>query len=421
MPSLIPRQRRALPYLVAAASVVCSACDTSTSGPGSAVATDTTEQSSPTAAASGTSELVARALSIGAHGALTSNVLRERREYLVYTPPSYADPESRFPVLYLLDAEAHFHHVTGIVAFLAEIGHIPPMIVVGVVNTERTRDLTPSREAHLPTSGGADSFVRFLETELIPAIDARYRTYPYRILVGHSFGGLLATHVLVEHPQLFDAYVAASPSLDWGEGLVLRRAREHWRGGHRLDRFFYFSLGDEPEAITLSNEEFAAFLDTDAPSGLVWSFEHMPSEDHGGTPHRTVYDGLCELFADLRLPGDLRLRAAVEAHYRALSERFRFPLQPSETSLTDLGYRLLSENQDLQAVAIFSLLVDTYRESPNAYDSYGEALEKIGELERALESYELAVERATAQDHQLLELFIGNRDRLRNRLSDSVR
>jgi hypothetical protein len=406
---------------VASALVVISACKITAPGPGATVAPGGAERSSKTAALPEVTELLARALSIGAHGAIDSKLLGERREYLVYTPPSYVDPESKFPVLYLLDAEAHFHHVTGIVAFLADIGRIPPMIVVGVVNTERTRDLTPSRETHLATSGGAESFVRFLETELIPAIDARYRTHPYRILVGHSFGGLFATHVLVEHPQLFDAYVAASPSLDWGQGLIVRRARERWKGGQRLDGFLYFSLGDEPKEITQSNEELAAFLGTRAPSGLVWAFEHMRGEGHLGTAHRTVYEGLNELFKDLRLPGDLRLPAAVEAHYRALSERFRFPLRPSETSLTNLGYRLLSEDQHHQAVGIFRLLVDTYPDSPNAQDSLGEALEKIGEPEGALESYELAVERATAQGHQLLELFVRNRDRLRDELSKSPR
>jgi tetratricopeptide (TPR) repeat protein len=146
----------------------------------------------------------------------------------------------------------------------------------------------------------------------------------------------------------------------------------------------------------------------------------MRDEDHGSTPHRTVYEGFNELFADLRLPGDLRDRAAIEAHYRALSERFRFPLRPSESSLTELGYELLGENQDHQSVGVFRLLVDTYPESANAYDSLGEALEKIGEPEQALENYELAVERATAQEHQLLELFVRNRDRLRDQLSEST-
>jgi len=420
MSNPIPHRRGTLACLVTSVVVVTSACQTSTPVPGATDSPDGAQRDPSTAASPEMSDLLARALSIGEYGALDSKVLGERREYLVYTPPSHSDPETRFPVLYLLDGEAHFHHLSGIVAFLADIGRIPPMIVVGVVNTRRTRDLTPSPVARLPTSGGADAFARFLETELIPTVDARYRTHPYRILVGHSFGGLLATHVLVEHPRLFDAYVAASPSLDWDDGLILRHARERWADGRPLDRFLYVSVGDESEGILRSSEEFAAFLGTGAPSGLVWSFAHMRGEDHGSTPHRTVYDGLNELFADLRLPDGLRDRAAVEAHYRALSERFRFPMHPSELSLTELGYRLLGENRDDQAVGIFRLLADTYPESPNAHDSLGEALERSGEAERALEQYELAVELADAQRHQLLAIFVRNRDRLRDGPSTSA-
>lgn len=75
-----------------------------------------------------------------------------------------------------------------------------------------------------PTSGQADRFLDFLEKELIPHIDRNYRTYPHRIIAGWSFGGLLATHALIHRPEIFDAYLAISPSLWWDEELLLAEA-----------------------------------------------------------------------------------------------------------------------------------------------------------------------------------------------------
>ena len=119
----------------------------------------------------------------------------------------------------------------------------PEMIVVAVRNTDRTRDLTPSPftpdppedgegedgdegdgENPMPTAGGAGAFLDFFERELFPFVEERYRTQPYRIVIGHSFGGLFAVHALVHRPAAFDAYVAISPSLWWANGVVVDRA-----------------------------------------------------------------------------------------------------------------------------------------------------------------------------------------------------
>lgn len=148
----------------------------------------------------------ANAVHIGTVDSIWSATLNEERPYLVYTPPSYADTTNtpqHYPVLYLLDGDAHFHSVSGLVQILATGVNgtfvIPELIVVAIPNTNRTRDLTPTHAttafdgtttSAFDSSGGNGAFFRFLRTELIPRIDASYRTMPYRVLVGHSFGGI---------------------------------------------------------------------------------------------------------------------------------------------------------------------------------------------------------------------------------------
>src|SRR5215213_2135669 len=80
-----------------------------------------------------------------------SRVLGEERVIFVRTPPGYARGGERFPVLYLTDGDAHIQQAGATVAFLAGNARMPEMIVVGITNTDRTRDLTPTHVEHLPT------------------------------------------------------------------------------------------------------------------------------------------------------------------------------------------------------------------------------------------------------------------------------
>jgi predicted alpha/beta superfamily hydrolase len=123
-------------------------------------------------------------------------------------------------VLYLLDGESNFEFTAAIIHFLAENERIPGMIVVGIDSgdrSQRTHDLTAPSQVEIerrfsPGNGGADVFLAFIDSELVPYVEKNYRTRPYRILVGHSFGGLFAIHTLATRPMLFNAYIAIDPT-----------------------------------------------------------------------------------------------------------------------------------------------------------------------------------------------------------------
>jgi uncharacterized protein len=157
-------------------------------------------------------------ISAGERLTFPSKVLGEERTVLVSLPQSYAHSVRRYPVLYLTDAQWHFDHTRSTAAFLARNGLIPEIIVVGVTNIDRTRDLYATRADFkqngrtipFPTSGNADHFLEFIEKELIPWTEASYRTTPLRMLAGHSAGGNFALHAMCVKPQLFQVVIAAS-------------------------------------------------------------------------------------------------------------------------------------------------------------------------------------------------------------------
>ncbi len=182
-----------------------------------------------------------------------SNVLNEDRIIFVRTPRGYDQGNDKFPVLYLTDGPAHINEIGSTIDFLVNNNRMPPLIVVGIANTDRTRDLTPTRsdeknpggDLTYPTSGGADHFLDFIQTELMPEIEKRYRVASYKIFAGHSFGGLLAIHILTTRPDMFQAYIAVSPSLQWDNQRILHQAQEFFAAHNELDKTFFFSLGNE--------------------------------------------------------------------------------------------------------------------------------------------------------------------------------
>ena len=154
----------------------------------------------------------------------------------------------------MTDGDAHLGHTSATIEFLSRNGRMPEMIVVAITNTDRTRDLTPTNasmprrdgtEMNFPTSGGSDKFLKFIETELIPKIEKDYRTQPYRVFAGHSFGGLFAIHSFLTRPEIFNAYIAVSPSMQWDNHLLSRKAEEFFKDRKELNRTLFLTLANE--------------------------------------------------------------------------------------------------------------------------------------------------------------------------------
>jgi len=351
---------------------------------------------------------------IGERMVLRSQVLGEARTLLIYRPPPER-PDSRYPVVYLLDGEAHFHHVTGLVQFLMQTGRMPRVIVVGVANVDRTRDFTPTHVSEADTSGGADRFLVFLAKELIPAVEAAYPTARYRVLIGHSLGGLFAIHALNQMPDLFDATIGISPSLAWVGDPIRQRTESVLATRPAFDRVLYFAVGKEPDDMTGSNRAYARMLTARAPRGFRWLFEEMPAEDHGSIVHRAVYRGLEHVFAGWGPPAAPASLAEVEAHYAALSARFRMTVVVPEDALNALGYRLLAAGQVDQGVAALRRNSELHPESANVHDSLGEALERKGDLAGAVKSHEMAVKNAALNGDPRLQTYKDRLDRAREK------
>ena len=357
---------------------------------------------------------------------LHSNVLNEDRVIWIRTPHGYDQGKDAYPVLYLTDGPAHINEVGSIIDFLVDHDRMPPLIVVGIANTDRTRDLTPSHSDEkdasgketAPTSGGGDHFIDFIQTELMPEIEKRYRTANYRIFAGHSLGGLMAIHILVSRPDMFQAYIAVSPSLWWDHQRTLHDAQEFFAAHSELNKTLFVSLGNEDKGMSDPLDEFQKMLTAKTPKDFHWSAERYHDEDHGSTTMRAHYDGVRAVFADWRMPHDptdgmpVGGLEGLENHYRELSARYGYQVPMPESALNNYGYGLMGKKKFDEAIAVLKRNVELYPNSANVYDSLGEGYENAGKLDAATQQFQKAIEVGTKTNDPNLESYKGHLKRV---------
>src|ERR1700694_1678946 len=294
---------------------------------------------------------------------IKSSGMGEDRVILVRTPPGYDANKISYPVLYMTDGDAHMAHTSSTIEFLARNGRISELIVVGIPNTDRTRDLTPTKAtpnaAQFPTAGGADKFLKFIETELIPEIEKRYRVEPYRILAGHSLGGLFVIHTMITRPELFKSYVAVSPSLQWSDQATLKRAEEFLKGRKELNATLFTSLGNETGGIGDAFVLFKEVLAKNTIKGFEWEAQQLADEDHGSVVLRSHYFGLRKVYDGWQMPRDPTTGAVAgglkgaEEHYQKLGQKFGYSIPVPENLVNQIGYQFLQSGNSDEAIATF--------------------------------------------------------------------
>jgi hypothetical protein len=363
---------------------------------------------------------------------INSNILNEKRDFLIYCPHDYDQEIEKYPVLYLLDAEYQFHYTTGIIAFLSEIGHIPEMIVVGITNTDRNRDLTPepgeAQRRRFPTSGGAELFLKFLHHELIPYIESHYRVQPFKILMGWSLGGLFSIHAMLSQPEIFNAYIAMSPSLYWNDQIEISNAEKLLSKLTSFNKSLFMTIGNERDEMVNSSKGFSEVLEKYALPDFSWKYEPMFEETHSSIKLKSIYKGLEFIFSDLRLVENIN-DTSFDDYYQRLTIKYGYNIKLSQDflfgsytsfwqnkkfedavevieyfanehseSFSNLAPRFVRTANELMdnkmyvcAIKLYELIIGANDRSFGAYKGLGNAYYAFGKKEAALETYKRAL------------------------------
>lgn len=327
-----------------------------------------------------------------------SKSLSEWRRVMVRLPESYGRSTQTYPVIYLLDGEAHADLTAETVAFLARTSQMPEAIVVGIPNDTLTRshNLTPPSsvaDEMKDAEGGASEFLSFIVDEVAPWIEQRYRTETFRILIGHSYGGLFAMHTLLTRPEAFNAYLALDPSLWFDRQSFVTSVPAALR---KLPpgRFRYlYTAGIVPNQAL---KTFDANLAANPPANVVLRTRPPRTfEDHNSMVHLAIYDGLEQLFAGW-LFNDVLTAAtqsgqdpfdAIQAHYQALHGKYGLRIKLSQKAYLWGGYQFIPTAQEpnrnpARAVQILSEMGEIYRDQK--YLNLPAALAAAGRDDEAL-------------------------------------
>lgn len=333
---------------------------------------------------------------IGKTEQLTSKILGEKRTIYVHVPRGGAS--EKYPVLYLLDGGGFFPPAVSILQMDGKF--LPKMIIVGIsTHAHRNRDLTPSSYKDVPNSGGGKRFTQFMEKELIPYIDGKYPTRPYRTLLGYSLGGLLAVNTLVNYPHLFNNYIVIDPSLRRDKALAKKTQKYLKTKGKFSGKSLFLAIANTVQEIkgldTSNVMQDRSFLSRHMRAGLAlgktatqqnkseltFTWKYYPNDDHYSIPYSAIYDGLRSIFAWYKM--DVNKWAAIKSpktsvkdiltifnnYYAGLSEQFGYQVLPEESYLNSLGYRCLQMKWLQRAKAFFQMAIKLYPKSANVYDS----------------------------------------------------
>ena len=357
---------------------------------------------------------------IGVTDSVQSNILGENRKIWIHVPGGNADSKERFPVVYVLDGEGHFSSVVGMIQQLSTINGntmCPKMMVVGIPNTDRTRDLTPTHiDADPPfmdstfskTSGGGENFIAFIEKELMPHIEKKYPVASYKMLIGHSFGGLAVMQTFVHHNDLFNSYICIDPSMWWDKEKLLKQTQKVLMEKKFEGKSLYLGIANTLEdgmdikkvQKDTSQEtkhirsilKLQAAFEKNKNNGLNYQGKYYPEDTHGSVPLITEYDALRHFFDFFPLKLGMKdftdstgiLATKYQNHYARLSKKMGYQIKPDEGEINYMGYDFLGRKKYKTARNLFKLNVENYPESFNVYDSYGDYFIAMGDTANAI-------------------------------------
>ena len=321
---------------------------------------------------------------------IVSAKIGETREFWVSLPDGYAESAEKYPVLYMMDADFNFSSgIIGGIRMAALQGLMPEFIVVGIKNTDRSKDIFPEEITYGDGSKGggrANQYLDFIREELIPHIEKTYRTEKFRVLFGTSNTGFTAVYALFRNPDMADATITASATLSIPS---FRAKRDEWvsnfKGGKRR-LISVMGENDLPTVLSL-NGALKEAIDTLAPPDLTSRFVVIGNGGH--VPVDSLRQGLSALFEGWAIGASLKESNFDEIRKQADQrvEKFGVPGKLPEDDLSALGRSLLGEKKSAKALEVLQYCADLYPRSADARVALGDAYRQSGQTAKARACY----------------------------------
>jgi len=382
--------------------------------------------------------------SIGEVHSLYSDILEENREIIVHLPSGFWGMDENlnsYPVTFVLDGESQFLNTVSAIDYLssAPLGNdaMPRTIVVGIPNTNRNRDLTPTKgvmgrdSTMLDITGGGPKFLEFIVKELTPYIDSLYPTSTHRTIIGHSLGGLIAFDALLKERNHFNNYLVLDPALDYDNGSYYNEV---------LDSLNTANLNEENLFIARANTLMTFLNNKDIPEdtsdivkltqanqnlenaaansewNLNYTYKFFPNENHFSIPYPAIYEAMKYFYsfypfreiANYYHPtyqNKTDLVARLKVHYQAISDKMGYKIQPMEGYLNSWAFGMVHFQRLDLAVQMFDYNIEIHPNKATVYNSKGYFLMGQGRKKEAILMFEKSLK--LREDEGIREVMEG--------------
>jgi uncharacterized protein len=324
---------------------------------------------------------------IGKYKEFESKVLGGKVNYLEHLPADYENSNKEYPVIFMMNGQIipAFANASATLDNLSG-DRIPEMILIGISNEGVAGNYWSCPNDSGFVRGG-ERFHHFLEDELIPEIRKNYRTNDFKILAGQSNTGLYVLYNFLLYPDLFNAYIAASPMLNWCTDFFINKTKSFLKDNPGLNKKLYISYGDLDYVEVLSHiKDYEGLLQA-FPANLKWKMEMV--ENTGHVPSITLNNALLFFFSGITLTNDIKKYSVPEmiSYYDKLSGEYGFTVIPGADALFDIAMDLKNEKRYDEAIDRFKFLISLYPASETYFFYLGKTYQEKGDIVLAKENY----------------------------------
>ena len=305
-------------------------------------------------------------ISFGKRDAVFSSILNESRPFSVYLPPSYTGTVNQnYPVLYILDGDYNFQYVAGLLELQGGISELIPELILVALSGKGTptyrKNCKPKIDG-VKDSGNAEEVALFIKNELIPYVDSNYKTASYKMLAGHSVGGLFVINTALNHPNLFNQYLAISPALWWADNAVNQLAKDKLTDNDQFKTSVYVSLANEKG---MGIDAFFKVIPKPIRKAS-FKYQHFPEENHNSVGLPTYVWALKDIFKIWSGSQDYFTSAkAMETHFEKVRTEYGDLFNAPLGVLAYTGFKLRKNESE------YTLFLNRLKVlHPNAYVAF---------------------------------------------------
>lgn len=215
-------------------------------------------------------------------------------DFIIYVlkTDGYDTTNGHLPVLYMTDGDWNMTVAMNCFRMLRQDYPTHEPLVVGIGygrnDNKRTRDLDPHT--------GGPKFLEFIEKELIPFIERKYRTTNQRALYGYSLGGMFSTYVLFNRPDLFQKIFIGAPGNNGNE--LMPAAREYFKTHSDLSNKVFIGVGGYEKEVVKNIDSFVNYLNNKNLKNFDISSAISPGAGHGAALGQVMQNAIAFAYCD---------------------------------------------------------------------------------------------------------------------------